>query len=545
MAACSWVLFLAQEASGLRLVARPDGVYLVAEVAPAAAARRSEGLVTEERWREADNGQAWVGTGAAVGFGGATVFAAKSRSNAACTLYSQGSSQPVFQVPVAGDRPPAVALAARAGRAATLVVVDQDPDPLREDYLATAALYDTAGSGQPMWSFAFPPSGASDGGGVLLNAAGNLLLAWKADANLQRLRVEARRGDGSLLAAGLLSTDDGLRTHFEARQVRLGESGRRAYFALGPFALIYDVHGGTVLHQQPVGGEFDAHAFSGDGRRFAFGNYAGLEVWEEVAPGSWQKIRSLAATAEHYPAWLALSADGRRLGFLEQRYQPAFDRIVAGMLEVDSGLVRFRAALEGPGTSSQLAASGCALDERGDFLAGACWGESLDRVPEGFVYDADGRLTCAYDARGSVLGLGFDPDGSVVCFAASAVHANFAAAGGDVIVCDAQDQELHLLGLSRLGGSLRLLQERTGTTATYYVADRLGSDPLSGLVSELDLSSLLRVLGPLPIPPGGLDQDVYIPHVVILSGNDVHVQGVVTGPSGPHLTNRSTLQLVP
>ncbi|TAH35950.1 MAG: hypothetical protein EYC70_11925 [Planctomycetota bacterium] len=544
------LVLLVQDPSGQRLVVTAQGAYVLpagASQGPAAASAgpRRQALVSSPRWTDGDGGLAWACNDVAVGMNGGVVFASKARNNGRLSLYPQGASTPVFEFPAAGVTDPAVAVADRAGRAAALLSRDLDPDPLRADYQATLHVFDTAGAGAPEWSYVFPASGGSASGGVLLNDSGALVLAWKADAGLRRLRVEAFHGNGAPLSSALLSTTDGLSTAFEARQVRLGDLGRRAYLAIGSAAVIFDVSSGSILYQHPLDGDFDAHALSGDGRRFACGGFGGFEVWGESAPGTWTRLASVAAPAGSYAAWLDLDQDGSRCGYSFQRYAPAFDRIETGLYDVDLAADLFRAAFDAPGTTQQLASSGLEVDDRGEFVAGISWGESQNRVPEGFVYDAAGELTCSFDARGSALGLGFDPDGDVVCFGVQAVHAGVSGDGGDVVACDAQGQEMHVLGLPRLGELVEWRQDKTGGAVTVYVCDRLGASPISGLVSELDLTTLLRRYGPVRIPPGGLNQSVRIPNVVILSGDDVHVQGVVSGPSGPHLTNRATLQLVP
>ncbi|KAA3613394.1 MAG: hypothetical protein DWQ01_02395 [Planctomycetota bacterium] len=502
----------------------------------------SQGLVTGPRWSENDGGLAWICEDIAVGDNGASVMASKGLNNEAVTLYSTGSATPIFHYDMLTSEDPQVAVAARANFSFAMEIFDTDPSS-NYDFEATVHAFDNCDtSGTPLFSYTFPKTLNYFGGGVAVNDAGNVFLAWKADPNTQYLLVEAFDQAGNSISSGQLQTI-GSSTYFHARQARLSEAGDRAYFFVGTDAIIYDVNSGTEIYRHAIGASFDSHALSGDGETFAYGNFGFFNVYTESSPGVWTLAASQSFAGGTYVARLDLNSDGSRLGYQIQQYSPAYDHIEIGMYDVAGATNMFTASYDAPGTAFQLVCSGVSMDDNGDYVAGCSWGDDLGVTPEGFVYDDAGNVTCELGGSGSAFDCSLDADGDVFAMGTKAVHANTFGNGGDIFVADAYDQNLHILGLPQLGGTVTIEAPDTGTTLQLGVCSSLGNSMSSLGQTELDLSTLITTFV-FPIPVGGLSQPVTVPANPALACWEVHVQGGILGGS-PTLTNKVSLRLIP
>ncbi len=546
---CTWILASPQaptelswrmevDASGTRLLQEqriPGGLRLRDARSGRAA------VVSSPRWTDPDNGLAWIGQSVAVGDSGSTVLGGKALNNESVTAYAAGSADYLFDLPVVGSEAPQVCVARRAPRAAAYTVFDVDPDPLILDYEGRVEVYDTTGDGTPLWSLVFPPTENWFGGGVALSDDASVIVAWKADPTLGALRVEAFTGDGLSLSSGQLSSG----TDFHARQARLSADGSRMYFNIGLEALVYDVASSSVLYRHYIGGSFDSHAFSGDGATFAYGFFGFFSVVRETSPGVWSTVATEFFPSDTYISWLDLDATGDHLAYQVQRFTPAWDHIELGLYEVSTDSHLFQASWDAPGTLYQLVASGVRVDEAGERVAGICWGDSLNLTPEAVVYDAAGNSLAALDTSGSAMALDLDADGDVLAVGTKAVHANVFGNGGEILLSDAAFQELHLLGVPRLGASLDLeIQGPPSGEARLLLSAALTSSAGS---LEIDLGSLLGDSGWLPLDASGaLARPVAVPAQASLAGRLAHAEAVLRDPQGILSTsNKVSLRLIP
>lgn len=497
--------------------------------------------LTTPRWIQDDGGASWIPSEMSLGDDGAMLFTGLGLNNESLRMQGTGSSQEVFDFDALNSENPYVNMADHAGLAAGMVIFDLDPGSEYE-FEATGHVFTTTSDGTPAWSYTFPTTLNYFGGGVAVSDNGSRVLMWKADPHINKCRIEAFDAQGNSISSGQIGYESNGNFFFNSRQTRLSDDGSRAYFNIGTHIYIYDVATATVLNDLDMGASFDSHAFSGDGKRFAYGYFGYFRVWGETSPGAWTQIAQRSFSGGTFVARCALNKDGSRLGYLNQRYTPNYDHIDVGLYNVDAQAVLFEHAYDAPGTTLQMFAAGCAVDDKGEYVAGASWGDSLNVTPEGFVFDAAGNATCEVDSRGSAFAMDIDSAGDVYAMGTKAVHANSFGRGGDIIVADAYPQDLHVLGYARAGGTIELRVAQTGQRVQVAVCRSLGNSNTPFGPSELNLGTLLTTIGPINIPNGGLIRNLTIPGN--FAGRIVHLQGGVTG-GNPHLTNKVSVRIQP
>ncbi|KAA3608974.1 MAG: hypothetical protein DWQ01_10345 [Planctomycetota bacterium] len=528
------------------LEVHPAGAQIVEQVRAGGMVRQQRRggqnhLVQAPRWIRDDGGSLWICRDVSVGDSGASLLASQDVAAQGVSCYPTGDAAPIFSAFMPDAHDPVVATADRLPYGAAMEVQDTDPSSAF-DYQATVHVYDTCDqTGTPLWSYTFPNTLDYFGGGVLISDFAEVVLTWKADPNLAKLRVEAFDIQGNLLSSAQLDSPPS----FHSRQTRLSDDGTRAYFNIGTDAVIYDVLNGVELFRKPIGASFDSHALSGDGQVFAFGNFGSLEVWKESTPGSWNQVGSASFSGDTYTAWLDLNTDGSLCAFQIQRFTPAYDHHEIGLFDVQAGSVLWTSSYDAPGTTLQLVASGVCFDEKADFIAGVSWGDSLNATPEGFVYNLAGVVTCEIDSRGSAFDGDLDVDGDVFAMGCKSIHANDFGNGGDVIVADPIEQELHLLGYPSLGAALILtVPQSAGNSISLAVSRSLGNDMSVLGPTELDFAVLVAVL-PYTMPYGGLATNITIPANPSLLCQDLHAQAGLFGGHTDHLSNKVSLRVVP
>jgi len=527
----------------------PDGAFITREVRDTGGRHlgqinEQDGFVdpqsvTAPRWDEADGGLAWICRSISLGDNGAAVMAGKGLNNESVTLYPTGDMQNIFNYDTIGSEDPQVDVADRAPVSAAYVVFDKDPGN-DFDFEGSIQVFSNTGNGTPEWSFTFPRTLNYFGGGVALSDKGKVVLAWKADPNIERLRIEAFKGDGTPISSGELFSTSGSNTFFNSRQTRLSDDGSRAYFNIGTAVIIYDVATGTEEFRTDAGASFDSHALSGNGKRFAYGGFGFFRVFEETSPGNWSQIASDSFPNGTYVAHLDLNKDGSLLAYEIQRYSPDYDHIEVGLHDVDSNTRIFNTSYDAPGTTYQLVAAGVEIDDLGQYIAGTSWGDSMNKTPETFVFDSAGNATAEIDARGSGFDVDIDADGDVAASGHKAVHANEFGSGGDVIVLDTFDQGLHILGYPQAGGSVDLQLDQPGNNI--FVAVTRALNPLGNPV-EVNIATKVAVLGPFTVPNGGMTVPLNIPSSAFVKGNQFHFQA--GHKDGTALTNKVSIRVQP
>ncbi len=497
--------------------------------------------VTTPRWQDDDNGLAWIAQQVAVGDSGAMVFAAKGLNNEAVSLYHAVDPQPVFDYSTLGSESPQLALAERAPVAAALAATDMDPGS-GYDYEAVLRVWDTTAGGAVDWSYTFPRTANHFGGGVALADDGSFVLAWKGDPNSGSLLMRTFDRAGNLIASGALSSG----SSYHGRQVRLSDDGRRAYVNVGADAVIYDTLAGLEEYRHNIGASFDAHDLSGDGKRFAYGQFGYFRVYEEASPGVWNQLVHRSFSGSIYVGQVALDGDGSHCAFLKQRYSPAMNHFEVGVHDVDQDLGLFAQSWDAPGTAVQVSGRAAVMDEHGEYAAFGSWGDDLGLVPEGLVYEvASGALSCSLDSPGSAYHVDLGADGDVMAMGTKAVHANHFGNGGSVYVADAYEQLFHVTGVPQAGGTITLHAPDSWGSVLFGAGTELTRQPSFFGLLEVLRSSVVWNSPITVIPAGGLALPAAIPNTSAVAGRQFHLQAMLFNVIGNQLSNKVSLRILP
>lgn len=491
-------------------------------------------LVNAPRWQVLDLGALWIGGPVDIGDHGASVFASHYLNSEGLAMHATGSATPVFEHSTVGSETPQVAVADRAPFAVSMVVRDLGG----ANFEAVVEGYTTFEGGAPTFQYTFPASGGTTAGGVATSDDGDVVLAWKSNANTAMLEIEAFDRNGNSISSGSIQSNGS----YGSRQTRLSDDGSRAYFFVGTHVHIYDVATATVIHTHNVGASFDSHAFSGDGRSFAYGTFGSLSVYQEQA-GSWVLRHRETFAGSTYIGFLDLDQDGDRCAFQLQRYSPAYDHIETGLIDVDAGQVLWNDSFDAPGTSVQLVCSGVKTDDAGEVVVSSNWGDSLNLTPEVAAWDASGQRQTEIDLSGSAFSLDLGPDGEIWAAGSKSVHANLFGNGGAITAGDPAEQILHVLGVPRSGGQVQLQIADGWSRARVGISTQLGVSNTAFGATDIDLNFLFGELR-LPVPSGGLDLGLQIPPRPSLWGAPLHVQAVVRNAAGVAITNKVSTRVV-
>lgn len=524
-----------QDAQATRLEVHATGVFEVHPQTGQQSGGSVQTLVAAPRWQEDDLGLAWIANHVAIGDHGAAMVAGKELNNESVAVYGTGSGTPIFDSSVLGANNVRVAMASGSPYSAALETTDIGGGV----YQSTLHAFDNTGTGTALFSATLPSTGNVIAGAVAVSADGSQFTAIVSNASGQQ---HLRAYD----ATGAVTASHDLPLAANIRHGLIDDTGKRVYLGLyNGTCEIYEVATGTLLHSQALGGTFDSHAFSADGTTFAYGNFSGLFVVQETAPGVWSQVASRFGNGGEYLGRCALSADGSTAAFAAQRYSPAYDHLEYGMFDVNSGTDLFSVSVDAPGTINQLVTSGCSVAADGSNAAFGSWGDSLGATATIQAYDRAGTQTAAVTTPGSVFSIALDSAGDVIAAGSKAVHANDFGNGGSTWCVDAYDHTLHMLGTAQVAGTLSLESPAGATSLTLGVSSGLATSVTPFGIAEIDLGALMATVGPLPVGAGGLVQAMGIPNNPALAGTEVHFQAirVVGGVSG--LTNKVSVRMLP
>ncbi len=494
------------------------------------------------RWENDSGTEYWIGDGVAVGDHGALVLAGMKLNDAGHRLYPGTTWQHVLDAR-SDSKTTKVDVADHAATAAAMSVfwneATQQFEPLLEVYTDTADTH-------PAWSFAFPTSDNyySAGQGVCISDDGETILAWFGYPS-GGTKLKAFRKDGTLISERGLGVISGAAI---PNEITLSDDGRLACVLLSDQIKLYDVMTGTVVHREKIRDHglysmFSGAELCGDGTRFAVGGYGMVLVFDETAPGTWSLTTELRFADTDFCGPLSMSQDGSRVGYVVQ--MGSADAFEVRLHDLAAGVELSRHTLSEPNTTAQLWASDLDLDDAGETVAVASWGDSLHTTPEGLVLDVAGAVLSEYRMDGSAFAVDLDPTGQVVAFASKNVHANHFGGGGDILCGDVRPADLRLEGFPTRGGQLDLRIPVVADWAVVAVADQLGASPTPYGVSQLDLGATLRQTAPLPIPAGGLWEPILIPWTPQLSDRLLHFQAALFGGGTGHLSNRVSVRVLP
>lgn len=506
----------------------PGGSYGVSASLKTAAA------VSGPRWRVDDLGQQWRGENVAIGDSGAWMLGGKGFENESVVAYPTGDPIALFDFDLTDALAVRPAVAARAGRLATMATFNTG----FFSFESTIYAWDLKNQGTPAWTYDLPNTGNVMAGFLGISDDGSRTVAAVSNTNgTTHVRV--------LDTAGAVLHSYDLPASSNIRFGAIDAAGDRLY--LGMFngtSELWDLQSGTLLTSLVLGGSFDSHALSADGLTFAYGNFLGVTIMRETTPGTWSTLAFRPGNLFHFPGPLDLNADGSRCGFIDQRFFPGFDHFEVGLWDVENDVDLFIDHYDAPGTATQLVASGLQLDERGEVLAGISWGDSFNLTPEVFLYDGAGNLTSSMDLPGSAISLALDPDGDAAVVGSMAQHENQGGGGGSLLCIDATELDLHITGFPQLGGMITLSTGDDAQTAIFTISKALGasSSPYGPTLVDLDERLSTTLLHTIPV--GGLALPLVIPTKAGLADQALHFQGLRFDPA-PAFTNKVSVHLVP
>lgn len=526
-----------------------DGLRLVRQVRPAAAtgagnaSGRSYGRTM--RWAADDDGQGWIADDVEVGDHGALVLAGMRLNSDGYRLFPGGDAQHYFDVR-SDSQSTKVGAADYAATCAAMSVYSSPAAGGGYDLEPVLEVYHEGGS-LPAWSASFPIGAGyySDGHGARVSDDGEVIFAWFGYPFSGTVKTKAFTKDGALISERGFGVVNGAAI---PQEVQLSDDGALAMLQVSDQIKLYEVHSRQVLLREEMRDYglycmFSGSDLSGDGSTFAFGGYGMVQVFRETSPGVWARTAELTFDSADFCGPLALSQDGSRIGYVVQ--EGTADSFEIRLHDLSAGAELFRHAVSAPGTSLQLWASELDLDDAGETVAVASWGDSFHQTPEGIVLDAAGNVASEYWMDGSAFHVDLDPTGQVVAFGTKDAHANHFGHGGDVLCADTRPADLRVLGFPARGAMLDVEVAATGDWAVIVAAEGLGASPTPYGVSQLDLGTTLLRTPPQPIPPLGLSEQVQLPWTPQLSSRLLHFQAAIGHGGTGHLSNRVSLHLLP
>jgi hypothetical protein len=493
------------------------------------------GEVGRVRWSVPHAGEGWIPDGVALGADGSTVFAGMVLNHPDLRLYAAGSPEAVLAtLPELGTTLSAkVALAAAASVAVSITTHNTALSGEPASIVAVVRSYDLGGDPRPLWERALPVSAYSTTPGAAVSDDGRVTLAWWSVESQGGMLVTAFDMQGEVISESVIG-DAGILFPEEAA---LSRDGSTAFFSLPVLgeAVVYDVHAGAQKAALPDNGIFSGHAMSSDGRRFAAVSWEfqvgyHLEVYElDEADRPVLTFERIFPDSVRIPQ-VALDRDGSRLAYAVQEIGPedAFELVLE---DLDAGRTLFEKTLAAPGTVLQLWCAGLQLDDEGETLACASWGDSLDLTPEVFALDARGEMLVSVDSTGSGLQLALARDGELLFAGCKGTHAGVFGSGGDLYMIETRAQRLRLEGQPHVGAALALSfhAEPGFDLALLFAGRQLLAPPLGALA--VDPSAGMRFVGAYPLAGGELETQLAVPALAGLADTTAHFQAVLQNAS--------------
>lgn len=502
------------------------------------------------RWSVSHSGEGWIPDGVALGADGSTVFAGMVLNHPDLRMYAAGSPETLLStLPDLGPALTAkVALAAAAPVAVSLSTHNTAPAG-EAAIVAVVRSYDLGGDPRPLWERVLPVSIYNTTPGVAVSDDGRVTLTWWSVESLGGMLVTAFDMQGEIISESVIG-EEGIQFPEEAA---LSRDGATAFFSLPVLgeAVIYDVHAGAQKAALPDNGIFSGHAMSADGRRFAAVSWEflvgyHLEVYElDEADQPVLIFERTYPESVRIPT-VALDRDGSRLAYAVQEIGPE-DAFQLVLQDLDAGGTLFEKTIAAPGTGLQLWCAALQLDDNGETLACASWGDSFDLTPEIFALDARGEMLIGVDAKGSGLQLALARDGQLLFAGCKATHAGVFGSGGDLYMIETRAQRLRLEGQPHVGGPLDLSfhAEPGFDLALLFAGTELLAPPLGGLA--VDPTAGIRFVGAYPLAGGELQTQLQVPALAGLADTTAHFQAVLqdTDLGLRELSNKVSVYFLP
>lgn len=323
---------------------------------------------------------------------------------------------------------------------------------------------------------------------------------------------------------------------YYARGFDLSADGSTLYFyESGGSAHIYDIGAASVAYSTPLSASFDSHAISGDGTKFAYGQFYNIYIWEKSGT-SWSSW-SVSTGSGTYGSHMDFSDDGSTLVAGVTQFSPDYLKPKALVIDIPTQTVVNTETFAGSG-GYQDVISGAAISHDGKYSVVSRWGDQGNSHPEVTVIEKGVGIIGSINSPGSAFDVDMSWDGQVTVSGHKAVHANVSGNGGDVYYYDIGGEDMDMIGAPIVGQSVLM---EVYTNPDWYFALLLGSADVPTGFATLPFGTLyldntppnLFIMFPVlqADPTGQGTLNVNIPNNPIFIGATAFFQALVS-PNG-------------
>lgn len=390
--------------------------------------------------------------------------------------------------------------------------------------------YDSS-STTPLWTWMYPNGTINAGSKVAIDRYGTVAAICVSNNNTGQLDFYfLDPATGAQIGTWVYYTNSYL------RGFDLSADGSTLYFHEGSTCHILDIATLNEVFSASTGGSFDGHCISGDGTKFAFGNFSGMTVYEFDGT-NWNSYTYSVGSGK-YADEMDFSDDGSTIGFGVTQYSPNYGNTEAYMFDVATKTIVASVTNTSSGNYQDVC-SAARISADGKYFALGRWGDDMNANPEVQILERNVGLIGSVDTDGSVFGMDIDRDCQVVVSGCKSVHANTSGNGGSMDCWNRGDEDMDFDGAPRIGGAATI---RVYTQPNWYYALMLGTKdapdgfitvPLSGTV-YLDMTppNLFMLLPTLQANNTGEGaMPVIVPNDAALIGISFYLQAV-TSASG-------------
>ena len=207
--------------------------------------------------------------------------------------------------------------------------------------------------------------------------------------------------------------------------------------------------------------------------------------------------------------------------------------------------MNFEADFTGSGVYQNSPAQIVASEDGSRIAYGAC-PPPLNTNPEVMVFEGGPTPVASIDTRGSVFDLDISSDGIFVASGSKSIHANQNGNGGDHVCLYMGGQDLYIDGRPALSDMVTFMIEGTDGEDVRLAASLNEVNIPTGIGTLIVDPDNYVEIGTGTIPLSGLlEIEVTVPGNPGLLGRKIATQALLTGGTGPHLTNGQVFWIVP
>ena len=394
----------------------------------------------------------------------------------------------------------------------------------------------TSDSSTPDWTYTFPDT-INAGARVKVSKDGTFIAAALTNDDTGDIKIAYFNSASSTP----LFTDS-----FSAGYIRaldMTDDGGLLYINEGTMVHIYGTATQSIIYSVNAGASFDSHTISGDGNRFAFGGFGFVKCYQwNGTTYEYQFQYSMGGAT--YCARCDLSGDAGTLAATFWDYGTGLDFWVLA-IDATSGTVDFEADFSGAG-SYQNSPQQIVSSSDGSRIVYGGWGDEFNTNPEVMVFEGGPAPVASIDTRGSVFDVDMSSDGVFIASGSKSIHANSFGNGGDQACLYMGGQDLYLDGVPSLSNTVPFMVEGDPGEEVLLAASLNEVEiPTPFGILIVDRDNYVE-LGTGTIPPSGLlEIGVTVPNNPSLLSRKVATQALITGGTGPHLTNGQVFWILP